>query len=165
MDDDHKTCRHGRRQILTRLLTLGGVALAATAVQRPDMTARAATAPIPQPAHPGPEAFIARAFEMRDLASAEGDQPYGALIVSADGLIVGEAPSRVVTNSDPTAHAEMEAIRDAARRLGTRNLGGHIIYSSSHPCPMCEAAAYWAGIDAMVHGRGGADGGAPRLCG
>jgi tRNA(Arg) A34 adenosine deaminase TadA len=55
------------------------------------------------------------------------------------GLIVGQSPSHVVLHQDPTAHAEMEAIRDAARRLGTRNLSGCTLYSSSPPCPMCTA--------------------------
>ncbi len=121
--------------------------------------------PILQPETATPEFLIARAFDMRDLAVTGGDQAYGALIATADGVIVGQAPSRVVTHGDPTAHAEMEAIRNAARRLGTRNLRGHVIYSSSHPCPMCEAAAYWAGIERMVHGRNAADAGAPELCG
>ncbi len=70
---------------------------------------------IVQPAAPGPGAFMARAREMKDRALADGDQGYGAVVVKA-GRIVGEAPSRVVTAGDPTAHAEMEAIRDAARR-------------------------------------------------
>jgi tRNA(Arg) A34 adenosine deaminase TadA len=74
------------------------------------------------------------------------------------------APSRVVSRSDPTAHAEMEAIRDAARRLGTRHLGNCVIYASSRPCPMCEAAAYWAGISRLYHGADITDAGPPRLC-
>lgn len=99
---------------------------------------------------------------MRRLAETHGDQPYGAVVVK-DGRVAAEAPSRVVTRGDPTAHAEMEAIREACRRLGTRRLTGCELYSSSRPCPMCEAAAYWAGIDRMIHGADGTDGGAPRL--
>lgn len=149
-----------------KLLTLTGTGFGALFTLRPLPQAAAADLPpISQPAAPGPEAFTARAFEMRDRATSTGDQAYGAIIVNTSSLIVGEAPSRVVTRQDPTAHAEMEAIRDAALRLGTRDLSGHTLYSSSHPCPMCEAAAYWAGISKMVHGRGGDDGGAPRLCG
>ncbi len=162
MTDAKQCIRRSRR----RFLTLSSAGMGAVLSYRPQSPARAAALPpIVQPENPGSEAFTARAFEMRDLATAEGDQSYGAIIVNAQGLIVGEAPSRVITNQDPTAHAEMEAIRDAARRLGTRSLSGLTIYSSSHPCPMCEAAAYWAGIEAMVHGRGGDDGGKPRLCG
>ena len=117
-----------------------------------------------QPVDAAPAAFVRRAFEMRDRAVESGDQGYGAVIVSADGEIVGQAPSRVVVHNDPTAHAEMEAIRDATRRLGTRDLSGHVLYSSSRPCPMCEAAAYWANVSAMIHGRSGRNAGRPSLC-
>ncbi|HSG96135.1 MAG TPA: nucleoside deaminase, partial [Afifellaceae bacterium] len=119
---------------------------------------------IRQPGRPGPPAFIARAFEMRRQAEKDGDQAYGAVVVK-DNTIVGQAPSRVVINRDPTAHAEMQAIRDAARRLGNRDLSGCVLYSSSKPCPMCEAAAYWAGIERLIYGRDMANGGAPSLCG
>jgi tRNA(Arg) A34 adenosine deaminase TadA len=97
----------------------------------------------------GSSHFARRALELRDQAARHGDQPYGAVVVK-DGKIVGEAPSRVLTNQDPTAHAEMEAIRDAARKLGTRDLSGCELYGSSPACRMCEAAAYWANI-ARLH--------------
>jgi len=119
---------------------------------------------IAQPDQPGPRTFIARAFEMRQQAEEQGDQPYGAVVVK-DNAIVGQAPSLVVVNRDPTAHAEMAAIRDAARRLGSRDLSDCILYSSSKPCPMCEAAAYWARVKQFRYGRDITDGGAPRLCG
>lgn len=109
-------------------------------------------------------AFVARAFEMQRRALESGDQGYGAVVVR-DGLIVGQSPSHVVVHRDPTAHAEMEAIRDAARRLDSRDLSGCTLYSSSPPCPMCEAAAYWAGIERLVYGNTAQDGGRPRLCG
>ena len=156
--------RHSRSR--RNLLVAAGSAIAGLiAVRRRAGAADQSTEPIPQAGDPVPDAFIRRAFEMRDLASANGDQGYGALIVNGSGRIVGQAPSRVVTNGDPTAHAEMEAIRDAAQRLGTRNLAGHVMYSSTRPCPMCEAAAYWAGVSKLVYGRDGEDGGSPRLCG
>jgi tRNA(Arg) A34 adenosine deaminase TadA len=100
---------------------------------------------------------------MRRLAVASGDQAFGAVVVK-DGQVVGLGPSRVVVNNDPTAHAEMEAIRDACRRLGARDLSGGILYSTSRPCPMCEAAASWARIGRMINGPDAADAGAPRLC-
>lgn len=106
--------------------------------------------------------FIAMAFEMQRSATAAGDQPYGAVVVKG-GEIVAAAPSRVVTRSDPTAHAEMEALRDAAQQLSSRDLSGCLLYSSSRPCPMCEAAAYWAGIERFYHGQTIADGGVPML--
>lgn len=115
-----------------------------------------------QPAAGGPQAIMARAMAQRELARQAGDQPYGAVVV-LDNAIVGEAPSRVVTRHDPTAHAELEAIRDAASRLGPRGLGGALLYSTSRPCPMCEAAAYWAGIGSMIHGVQLSDAGKPRL--
>jgi len=119
---------------------------------------------IQQPASADDAAFIERAFAMQRLALANGDQGYGAVVVRG-GRIVGQAESRVLQRQDPTAHAETEAIRDAAARLGSRNLDGCVLYSSSPACPMCEAAAYWAGIERMVYGRGASDGGRPRLCG
>ena len=101
-----------------------------------------------------------RARAMRDEAVRSGDQSFGAVVLRG-GQIVGEAPSRVVTAGDPTAHAEMEAIRDAARRLGSRDLSGCILVSTSRPCRMCEAAAGWARISRMVHGDGLIDAGPP----
>jgi tRNA(Arg) A34 adenosine deaminase TadA len=106
-------------------------------------------------------AAMRRAEAMRDEAQRTGDQPYGAVVLRGE-VIVGEAPSRVVVHTDPTAHAEMEAIRDAARRLRTRDLSGCILVSTSRPCRMCEAAAGWAGIARMVHGTGLTDAGPPR---
>jgi tRNA(Arg) A34 adenosine deaminase TadA len=108
------------------------------------------------------ERFIAMAFEMKSQATAAGDQPYGAVVVK-DGEIVAAAPSRVVTRGDPTAHAEMEASRDAARQLSSRDLSGCLLFSSSRPCPMCEAAAYWAGVERLYHGQAITDAGAPML--
>lgn len=119
--------------------------------------------PILQPVTTNDAAFVDRAFEMRRLAIDSGDQAYGAVIVR-DGTIIGQSPSRVILDQDPTAHAELSAIRDAAHRLDNRDLSGAIMYSSSRPCPMCEAAAFWARIDRMVYGREASNGGAPSLC-
>ena len=126
------------------------------AVARP-----AAAEVIRQPAEATPRQFIRRAFEMRALALRSGDQGYGAVLVRQD-LIIGQAPSRVVSNKDPTAHAEVEAIRDAARRTGASNFDNAILYSSSRPCPTCEAAAHRAGIARMVYGEDAVDAGPPR---
>jgi tRNA(Arg) A34 adenosine deaminase TadA len=144
------------RRTLLAWAAAGSVALA------PRHAAAQVAREIEQPAQPGPAAFIARAIALRERAATAGDQPYGAVVVK-DGRVVGEAPSRVVAAGDPTAHAEMEAIRDAARRLGRRDLSGCVIYASSRPCPMCEAAAYWAGIARLVYGSDLADAGPPRL--
>jgi len=117
---------------------------------------------VTQPAASSRQSFMDRAFEMRRISIERGDQPYGAVIVKAR-VIVGEGVSAVITHNDPTAHAEMQAIRDAARRLGTRDLTGCDMYGTSRACPMCEAAAYWARVTSMVHGASMADAGAPRL--
>jgi len=120
--------------------------------------------PIVQPEMRDDAAFIKRAFVLRQRALDSGDRGYGAVVVR-DGLILGQSASHVVLRRDPTAHAEMEAIRDAARRLDSRDLSRCTLYSSSPACPMCEAAAYWAGIGRLVSGRSALDGGSPRLCG
>ena len=98
---------------------------------------------------------------MQRLATSTGDQPYGAVLV-ADGAIIGEGPSRVVILGDPTAHAEREAIRDAQRRLGRTDLSGSVLYSTSRPCRMCEAAAAEANVARMIHGTDLDDAGPPR---
>ena len=114
------------------------------------------------PAHATPlQDAMRRAEALRDEAVAAGDQAFGAVVLRGDA-VVGAAPSRVVTANDPTAHAEMEAIRDAARRLRTRNLSGCTLVSTSRPCRMCEAAAGWAGISRMVYGESLTDAGPPR---
>ena len=115
-----------------------------------------------QPAEASPQAFMERAYAMKQRALDGGDRGYGAVVVR-DGKIIAEAPSRVVTAGDPSAHAEMEAIRDAARALGSRDLSGAVLYSSSRPCPMCEGAASYAGIEEMVHGNALTSSGRPRL--
>jgi tRNA(Arg) A34 adenosine deaminase TadA len=109
-----------------------------------------------------PKGAMARALAMRDEARASGDQAYGAVVV-LDGTIVAATPSRVVVDGDPTAHAEMTALRAAAHALGRADLAGSMLYSTSKPCPMCEAAAAWAGIARMVHGDALTDAGPPRL--
>jgi tRNA(Arg) A34 adenosine deaminase TadA len=102
-----------------------------------------------------------RAQALRDEAVRSGDQAYGAVVLRGDE-IVGAAPSRVLIATDPTAHAEMEAIRDAARRLRSRDLSGCVLVSTSRPCRMCEGAAMWAGISRMLYGDTLTDAGAPR---
>jgi len=109
-----------------------------------------------------PAEFMAEADRMLHVAVKAGDQSFGAVVVK-DGRIVGFGPSKVVTNGDPSAHAEMIAIRDAAQRLGTRDLSGATLYSTFRPCPMCEAAGFWANLDKMIHGADMVDAGRPQL--
>jgi guanine deaminase len=117
---------------------------------------------IVQAPRPGREGFMERAFELRRLAIERGDQPYGAVIVR-DQRVVGEGASAVVIENDPTAHAEIQAIRDAARKLGSRDLSGCEMYGTSRACTMCEAAAYWARIARLHYGLSIMDAGTPQL--
>ena len=82
--------------------------------------------------------------------------PFGAVVVK-DGQVVGEGRNRVLASHDPTAHAEVQAIRAAARNLGTHDLGGSVLYTSCEPCPMCLAAAYWARVERIVYAAGQED--------
>ncbi len=108
------------------------------------------------PGKANPE-FLRRAIGLATQNVLDGKGgPFGAVIVR-DGKIVGEGANAVTTTNDPTAHAEVNAIRAAARTLGAFNLTGCDLYTSCEPCPMCLAAAYWARIDAIYYGACAAD--------
>ncbi len=94
--------------------------------------------------------FLSLAIEKADRNLGEGGGPFGAVIVR-DGDAIAVAGNRVVPSHDPTAHAEVNAIRMAAERLGTHDLGDCTIYASCEPCPMCLGAIYWAGIRRVVY--------------
>ena len=79
-----------------------------------------------------------------------GGGPFAAVIVR-DGEIIARGENRVTVCNDPTAHAEVSAIREAAARLGTYDLSGCEIYSSCEPCPMCLGAIYWARLDKLYY--------------
>ena len=80
-----------------------------------------------------------------------GGGPFGAVIVR-DGEVIATGANRVTASNDPTAHAEVVAIRNACKKLATFNLRGTTIYSSCEPCPMCLSALYWAGVDKIICG-------------
>jgi tRNA(Arg) A34 adenosine deaminase TadA len=105
--------------------------------------------------------FVAEAERMRREAVASGDQPFGAVVVRG-GQIVGYGPSRVVVDRNLDAHAERVAIREAQTRLGTKDLAGAVMYSTSRPCAACEAAAALANLDRMYYGPGATDAGKPQ---
>jgi tRNA(Arg) A34 adenosine deaminase TadA len=91
--------------------------------------------------------FMRRAIELSAQRMREGaGGPFGAVIVK-DGKIVAEGWNRVTSSNDPTAHAEVTAIRDACKALGTFSLAGCEIFTSCEPCPMCLSAIYWARLD------------------
>lgn len=85
-----------------------------------------------------------------------GGGPFGA-VVAKDGEIVATGVNRVTANHDPTAHAEVSAIREACSKLNTFNLKGCEIYTSCEPCPMCLGAIYWAHLDKMYYGNNKTD--------
>ncbi len=90
------------------------------------------------------------AIRLADESVAHGGGPFGAVIVK-DGKILAGASNSVTLDNDPTAHAEVNAIRQACRELGTFDLKGSVIYASCEPCPMCLGAIYWAGIERIYY--------------
>jgi tRNA(Arg) A34 adenosine deaminase TadA len=91
-----------------------------------------------------------------ESAAGEGG-PFGALVALENGRVVGRGTNRVVSEGDPTQHAEVVAIREACRTLGSHDLSGAVLYASCEPCPMCFGAAYWARVDRIVHAASRAD--------
>ena len=135
-------CDHDRRFLLSGfgLVSFAGLLRGAPAAAQSGTGG--ALPPLQQPAERTKVAYLARARALRDQAVKEGDQAYGAVVVR-NGLIVGEGRNYVVLQNDPTAHSELLAVRDAARRLGTRDLSDCDVYSTATPCPMCQDALYW----------------------
>jgi tRNA(Arg) A34 adenosine deaminase TadA len=94
--------------------------------------------------------FLRRAIETATIGISDGGGPFGSVIVK-DGRIISEAFNRVVLNNDPTAHAEILAIRQASSVLHSHDLSECTLYSSCEPCPMCLGAIYWSGIKKVVY--------------
>lgn len=101
--------------------------------------------------------YMQRAVELsrEKMRECQGG-PFAAIVVM-DGEVVGEGWNHVTSDNDPTAHAEVNAIRDACERLGTFSLEGAVIYTSCEPCPMCLAAIYWARISRVYYANTTAD--------
>ena len=89
--------------------------------------------------------FLHRAIETATIGISNGGGPFGSVIVK-DGRLISEAYNRVILNNDPTAHAEVLAIRQASSVLKSHDLHECILYASCEPCPMCLGAIYWSGI-------------------
>ncbi len=104
-----------------------------------------------------PEEFMTRAIELSlDNIHSNRGGPFAALVVSA-GSILSEGTNRVTSTNDPTAHAEIVAIREACKRLGRFELTDCEIYASCEPCPMCLGAIYWARLARIYFAAGSAD--------
>ena len=95
--------------------------------------------------------FMLRAIELSLTSVNDQGGPFGCVIVKNENIIA-EGVNRVTFNNDPTAHAEIVAIRNACNKLNTFNLEGCELYSSCEPCPMCLSAIYWAHIDKIYYG-------------
>lgn len=95
--------------------------------------------------------FMREAIRLATESVERGGGPFGAVIVK-DGKIVAGSANRVTIDNDPTAHAEVNAIREACRKLGTFDLSGCVVYTSCEPCPMCLGAIYWAHINKIYYG-------------
>ena len=98
--------------------------------------------------------FMKKALEIATgNASSQGGGPFGAVIVK-DGKVVSAAGNTVTPDNDPTAHAEVNAIRNACKELKTFDLSGCVLYTSCEPCPMCLSASYWARIEKIYFAAG-----------
>ncbi|HEY5589752.1 MAG TPA: nucleoside deaminase, partial [Paludibacter sp.] len=95
--------------------------------------------------------FMRKAIALSLENIKNGGGPFGAVIVK-DGKIIATGVNCVTANTDPTAHAEVNAIRKASKKLGTFDLVGCEIYTSCEPCPMCLGAVYWAHLDKIYYG-------------
>ena len=96
------------------------------------------------------EKYLDKAIEIANNNVDRGGGPFGALIVK-DGEVIAEAGNEVTLSNDPTAHAEILAIRKASASLQSFDLSGCELYTSCEPCPMCLGAIYWANIDAVFY--------------
>ena len=93
---------------------------------------------------------VAKRLAEENIIKNEG-HPFGACVVK-DGKIIGKGSNNVKSNNDPTAHAEIVAIRDACKTLNTHKLNGCVLYTTSHPCPMCLSTIIWSRIKKVYYG-------------
>jgi len=102
------------------------------------------------------EVYLREAIALAQQSVAAGGGPFGAVVVR-DGQVIGRGQNRVTLDNDPTAHAEVVAIRAACQQLGSFDLRGCELYASCEPCPMCLSALLWARIDGLWYGASAAD--------
>lgn len=96
------------------------------------------------------ENYLREVIAMAEASVRQGGGPFAAVIVR-NGEVIGRGVNHVTLDNDPTAHAEVQAIRDACRNVSDFSLEGCTLYVSCEPCPMCLAAAYWARLDSLVY--------------
>ena len=97
--------------------------------------------------------FLKRAIDVAAEGILKGGGPFGA-VIAMNGKVVAEAYNEVVCSSDPTAHAEILAIRKTCSSIGSHDLAGYDLYASCEPCPMCLGAVYWSGISRVFYASG-----------
>jgi guanine deaminase len=97
-----------------------------------------------------PSTWMRRCIDLAAESAASGGGPFGALVVR-DGVLIAGGSNAVTLHNDPTAHAEVQAIRIACKALDDYRLAGCDLYASTEPCPMCLAAAYWARLDRVYY--------------
>ncbi|MFH8251683.1 nucleoside deaminase [Microbacterium sp. B2969] len=104
-------------------------------------------------ASPEESAYLEHSIALARAARDRGDHPFGSIVVAPDGRVV-EGLNSVVTQSDPTGHAETNVVREAARALDAATLAASTLYTSTEPCAMCAGAIYWSGIRRVVYAFG-----------
>ena len=154
----HKCLMAGALVILVTLVTLGGLGVGDTLAQTPAGGIPSAKTTVERTA-PAKVAVTDKDREFMQLAIDKMRQagvvdktggPFGAVIV-LNGKVISVAGNSVMKDKDPTAHAEVNAIREACRKLGTADLSGAVLYSSCECCPLCYAAAYWARVGKIFY--------------
>ena len=103
------------------------------------------------------EDFMRLAIDEGKLGISEGGRPFACVLVK-DGEVVARAHNRVVQDSDPTSHAEIDVVRNYCREHKIDELSGFTLYTDCEPCPMCSSANAWAGVSTVVFGAGRNDG-------
>lgn len=101
--------------------------------------------------------FLCEAIELARANIEKGGRPFGAVVVRG-GEVVATGVNEIIATNDPTAHAELTALRAASRKLGSPNLAGCAVYASGHPCPMCMAAMRLAGVGEVYYAYSNDDG-------
>src|SRR5690606_27435010 len=101
--------------------------------------------------------FLQQAIELAYANAQQGGRPFGALVVR-NGQIIAQGVNEIITTNDPTAHAELQAIRAASQHLGSASLAGCSVFASGHPCPMCMAAMRLAGVKEVTYAYSNEDG-------
>lgn len=101
--------------------------------------------------------FLCEAIELAHANVEKGGRPFGAVVVK-DGEVIATGVNEILSTNDPTAHAELTAIREASQKLGSPDLQGCAVYASGHPCPMCMAAMRLAGVGEVAYAYSNDDG-------